>query len=531
MSAEPRERSGANLGEPVAPRRRTKFDRSRSRSPVRENADETHRSRSPVAKTETVTDDKPATPRIDPSQSRAKAMEIAAKLSAAMAAKGGNQKAGIPWKLPKEKASEEPKDDVYQQNGDYMKDIDINDFKTKFTLTKGDVQHKITTETGADVTTRGAYYPDRSMATLQAPCLHLHVTATTRESLDKAVAMIEEMLNQELPNLIDERRFKRRGEQEVDERGFRKWPKECVSIDLEPIPGFNLRAAVVGERGSYVKHIQQQTGCRVQIKGRGSGFLERDTNEESDEAMYLEITASNPVQVEAGKAEALSLVEAIKKEYYNHKEGRGQSNNNGRDQELRNQGGQDSRRGGRDGGRDRRGGGGGGGFGGRGDYYDHDNQQGNGATGAYDKIEDPLASANGYTGQGAFGTNQTDYAYGQQVAAQPTYDVTTAAAQAAGMDVTTYQAWVAHYAANPGEDHYAPQGGFQTYMEHLAAYMMQSNPGYPTGATQGYAQGYSATTQDQSQAYGGYNGYPAGSYGYTADPSAAPSDLSKPSEV
>lgn len=76
---------------------------------------------------------------------------------------------------------------------------------------------------------------------------------------------------------------------ERDEFGRRKWPDAKIPIDLEPIPGFNLRAQVVGHGGSYVKHIQQETNCRVQIKGRGSGYLEAATNHESDEDMYLHV--------------------------------------------------------------------------------------------------------------------------------------------------------------------------------------------------------------------------------------------------
>lgn len=100
-------------------------------------------------------------------------------------------------------------------------------------------------------------------------------------------------MKQELPNLIDERRFRKTREEqpqvERDHLGRRKWPEERIPIDLEPIPGFNLRAQVVGSGGSYVKHIQQETRCRVQIKGRGSGFLEHDTGAESDEQMYLHV--------------------------------------------------------------------------------------------------------------------------------------------------------------------------------------------------------------------------------------------------
>lgn len=142
----------------------------------------------------------------------------------------------------------------------------------------------------------------------QAPPLYLHVTSTTKEGLEKAVAKIEELMQQDLPNLVDERRFRRRDADTVERDEFgrvsdphsiwrtnltssqRKWPEERISIDIEPLPGFNLRAQVVGHGGTYVKHIQQETHCRVQIKGRGSGFMERGTEMESDEPMYLHVT-------------------------------------------------------------------------------------------------------------------------------------------------------------------------------------------------------------------------------------------------
>ena len=39
----------------------------------------------------------------------------------------------------------------------------------------------------------------------------------------------------------------------------RKWPEAKITIDMENIPGFNLRAQVVGQGGAYVKHIQNET--------------------------------------------------------------------------------------------------------------------------------------------------------------------------------------------------------------------------------------------------------------------------------
>jgi hypothetical protein len=137
------------------------------------------------------------------------------------------------------------------------------------------------------------------------------VTSTSKEGLEKAVQIIDDLMKKELPNLVDERRFRRREpEQQVERDEFgrvclpamiwkkfffianniqRKWPDERIPIDLEPIPGFNLRAQVVGQGGAYVKHIQQKTRCRVQIKGRGSGFIESSTGRESDEPMFLHV--------------------------------------------------------------------------------------------------------------------------------------------------------------------------------------------------------------------------------------------------
>lgn len=113
----------------------------------------------------------------------------------------------------------------------------------------------------------------------------------------------------------------------------RKWPEEKVFVDLDPMPGFNLRAQIVGSGGSYVKHIQSETGCRVQIKGRGSGYLEVATNRESEEEMFLHVTyeartphpvecclltrgsGPDPSMVEKGKELCEDLVANVRDQY------------------------------------------------------------------------------------------------------------------------------------------------------------------------------------------------------------------------
>lgn len=70
----------------------------------------------------------------------------------------------------------------------------------------------------------------------------------------------------------------------------RKWPEAKIIIGMEPLPGFNIRAQVVGHSGAYVKHVQNETRCKVQIKGQGSGFANPTTGQEDEEPMYLHVT-------------------------------------------------------------------------------------------------------------------------------------------------------------------------------------------------------------------------------------------------
>ncbi len=61
---------------------------------------------------------------------------------------------------------------------------------------------------------------------MQNPPLYLHVTSTSKAGLEKAIAKIEELMQQELPNLVDERRFKRREPEQVERDEF---GRVCIS--------------------------------------------------------------------------------------------------------------------------------------------------------------------------------------------------------------------------------------------------------------------------------------------------------------
>jgi hypothetical protein len=70
------------------------------------------------------------------------------------------------------------------------------------------------------------------MATAVNPPLYLHVTSTTKAGLEKAIAKIEELMQQELPNLVDERRFKRREPEQFERDEFGRVSAKFMSRSL-----------------------------------------------------------------------------------------------------------------------------------------------------------------------------------------------------------------------------------------------------------------------------------------------------------
>ncbi|KAL9016384.1 MAG: hypothetical protein Q9185_006255 [Variospora sp. 1 TL-2023] len=421
------------------PKRSSRFDR-RSRSPSRRES-ETQRSRSPLAPSKPLSPGVPENkaPKAFAADPAAAAAAAAARINASIQAKKGVQHVDVPpirsVGSPPAKGSGSSTSningDMYIADGDYIKDIEVNDLRNRYTLTKGATQKMIKEDTGADVTTRGEYYPDKSMATAASPPLYLHITSISKDGLEKAVEKIEELMKQELPNLVDERRFRRREPEQVerDEYGRRKWPEERIPIDLEPLPGFNLRAQVVGQGGAYVKHIQQETRCRVQIKGRNSGFMEQSTGRESDEPMYLHVAGPDPKEVQHARELCEDLLGNVKQQYEQFKENPPQRSYGG-------YGGQDNR-------------------------------------------QQSYSTANPY------GT------YGSGGAQSPSTPSTAAAPGPPGASSSTdYTAQYAqYYASQPGGDPYAAWGGYANYVAYYQYYQQAAQqqqqaapaPGAPPG--------------------------------------------------
>ncbi|GKZ90997.1 hypothetical protein AnigIFM59636_003137 [Aspergillus niger] len=132
-------------------RRPSRFDR-RSRSPSSRQSEST-RARSPLSR-------EPRSPSADPAKKTdpaAAAAAAAAKINAQLQAKKGIQHVDVPpirstaspvptsGSPPTGDASGKLNAEIYVADGDYIKDIEINDLRNRYTLTKGSTQKMVIT--------------------------------------------------------------------------------------------------------------------------------------------------------------------------------------------------------------------------------------------------------------------------------------------------------------------------------------------------------------------------------------------------
>ena len=129
------------------------------------------------------------------SEAAAAAAAIAAKIAAQFAGSPGSTMFG---------SMRDPHD------GAFTKAIDINDIRNRYLLTRSTTQDQINQDTGAVVTTKGTWVPDRSKATEKDPPLYLHISANSQEQLERAVAKVNEYINMDMGSLVEDKKDMRR---------------------------------------------------------------------------------------------------------------------------------------------------------------------------------------------------------------------------------------------------------------------------------------------------------------------------------
>lgn len=121
----------------------------------------------------------------------------------------------------------------------FKQQVDINDHRHRYYLCREQTIAEVESHSGAVLLVRGKYYPDRSLADPKKdpPPLHLEISASTQESLDKALRRINEL--------------KETGPPIVSRTHPQLFAKVMAPFDATAVPGsFNFRAKILGPQVS-----------------------------------------------------------------------------------------------------------------------------------------------------------------------------------------------------------------------------------------------------------------------------------------
>jgi hypothetical protein len=144
----------------------------------------------------------------------------------------------------RKKAEDDMDPNVHDFDGEnYCKQIDLNDVRNRYAVTRPEMQSQIEQQTGVKVETRGKYYPDRRLASERDPAIHLFLQAPSIDKLRQAVDLIRQELDKELGYYTGAHL------QNI-------WPETKIPIDIETgNVHFPLRLRLVGYNVSSLIYV------------------------------------------------------------------------------------------------------------------------------------------------------------------------------------------------------------------------------------------------------------------------------------
>ncbi|EZG56478.1 putative RRM domain and KH domain (SPAC30D11.14-like KH) protein [Gregarina niphandrodes] len=92
---------------------------------------------------------------------------------------------------------------------------------------------------------------------------------------------------------------------------IRKWTVR-YEIQIPANNDFQITRRIIGVRGNNMKSVNQATGAKLRLRGRGSGYLEGLGKEEANEPLHLCISCTD----EAGYRNARQRTELLLKTVY-----------------------------------------------------------------------------------------------------------------------------------------------------------------------------------------------------------------------
>ncbi|XP_070761434.1 KH homology domain-containing protein 4-like [Enoplosus armatus] len=229
-------------------------------------------------------------------------------------------------------------------------EVDINDvpLNSRDLLTKGKTQEEIRQFSGAVISTKGHYMAEVDKGKAGQRPLYLHVQGKNQDQVNKAVIRIKEIISENVlrasaasggqqvpvmppltlypqpprpviptpvPRMPNTNSVPGQGHRPAaPHSGSFVHTKIFVGLD-QALPSFNVNEKVEGPGGSYLSHIQTETGARVFLRGKTSGYIEQASKRESFEPLYVYISHPNSTGLEAAKKLTESLLETVRAEH------------------------------------------------------------------------------------------------------------------------------------------------------------------------------------------------------------------------
>ncbi|KAK9116009.1 hypothetical protein Sjap_014956 [Stephania japonica] len=198
------------------------------------------------------------------------------------------------------------------------REIVINDSEStiRYKLTKRQTQEEIQRCTGAVVITRGKYHPPNAPPDGERP-LYLHIssgahlkeTAERIKAVDRAAVMVEEMLKQGPFSQPNSTSFSAIA-------GGVPQLTACVFLGFDPNPSKDIVASVRGPNDQYIKHIMNETGATVLLRGKGVEHFEGPQGEaDSQQQLHLHLSCTNLKSLETAKVLAENLLDTVAAEF------------------------------------------------------------------------------------------------------------------------------------------------------------------------------------------------------------------------
>jgi len=200
-------------------------------------------------------------------------------------------------------------------------EIDINDSPKKGLLTQKTVLEDIAVKSKATVFVRGRFRPPGDSSATDTS-LHLHIEGSAQQDVDTAASIIRKLLSPVAVTAAGEQvarppasglftsgpqsthcsrgsstplgsppcsgnappltaQIPLASQPPIASAAVAALPPLEILVGLDSVPGYQVRGKLLGPKGSYLKHIHETTGVRVQLIGSGSGNKMPDATEDT----------------------------------------------------------------------------------------------------------------------------------------------------------------------------------------------------------------------------------------------------------